>query len=201
LGHSFDGESASDYSVCITAEVRGELCYVVDVLRDRFDYPDLRRTAIDHAIRHRAELVIIENKGSGIQLLQEFSRGERGMPRAIPFTPEHDKVTRMYSQCAKIEAGHVLLPSDAPWLPLFKSELLQFPHGKYDDQVDCFSQLLAWIGRQNEVRFEADFGYGDDAIKVVPAPVVTIKPTILVQRRVAGRLQLVRWDPEKGFCN
>jgi phage terminase large subunit-like protein len=84
LGHSFDGESASDYSVCITAEVRGELCYVVDVLRDRFDYPDLRRTAIDHANRHRAELVIIENKGSGIQLLQEFSRGERGMPRRSP---------------------------------------------------------------------------------------------------------------------
>jgi|HubBroStandDraft_1064217.scaffolds.fasta_scaffold30469_1 predicted phage terminase large subunit-like protein len=51
----------------------------------------------------------------------------------------------MYSQCAKIEAGHVLLPSDAPWLPLFKSELLQFPHGKYDDQVDSFSQLLAWM--------------------------------------------------------
>ena len=35
----------------------------------------------------------------------------------------------------KIEAGHVYLPRRAEWLEDFRTELLQFPKGRYDDQV------------------------------------------------------------------
>jgi len=189
----------SDYSVCITARVRGNLCYVIDVLRQRLDYPDLRRTVIEHALKWCADAVVIENKGSGMQLLQEFSRAERGMPTAISFTPDRDKVTRMYTQCAKIESGHVLLPRDATWFSDFKSELLQFPKGRYDDQVDSLSQLLIWLG-EREVHFSADFGKSEDhSNRAVVAPVAPIKPKILVERKVGGRLKWVRWDPENGF--
>jgi phage terminase large subunit-like protein len=47
-------------------------------------------------------------------------------------------------QSAKIEAGHVHLPRDADWLDSFLLELLAFPHGKHDDQVDSVSQFLMW---------------------------------------------------------
>ena len=50
----------------------------------------------------------------------------------------------MSVQSAKIEAGRVLLPKRAPWLFEFKAEIMQFPQGKHDDQVDSLSQLLAW---------------------------------------------------------
>jgi hypothetical protein len=40
------------------------------------------------------------------------------------------------------------LPQEASWLSDFRSELLSFPNGKHDDQVDAFSQLLGWIRRQ-----------------------------------------------------
>jgi phage terminase large subunit-like protein len=46
--------------------------------------------------------------------------------------------------CSIIEEGEVTLPSDAPWLGLFKTELLAFPNGRNDDQVDAFAQLLAY---------------------------------------------------------
>ena len=52
---------------------------------------------------------------------------------------------RMSAQSAKIEAGYVLLPERAPWLQDFQTEILQFPHGRHDDQVDSLSQFLMWI--------------------------------------------------------
>ncbi|MCH7871277.1 MAG: hypothetical protein IID33_06215 [Planctomycetes bacterium] len=48
---------------------------------------------------------------------------------------------------AKIEAGYVLLPERAPWLQDFQTEILQFPAGKHDDQVDSLSQFLNWVSR------------------------------------------------------
>ena len=59
--------------------------------------------------------------------------------------PEGDKVMRMSAQTAKIEAGAVDLPHHAPWLDDLKSELLAFPLGLHDDQVDSISQALNWL--------------------------------------------------------
>ena len=55
----------------------------------------------------------------------------------------------MAAQTAKIEAGRVYLPEDAPWLGEFLSELLAFPNGQHDDQVDSVSQFLFWWQREN----------------------------------------------------
>ena len=48
----------------------------------------------------------------------------------------------MAAQTAPIEAGAVYLPRQAQWLDEFKAEILAFPRGKHDDQVDAFSQAL-----------------------------------------------------------
>jgi phage terminase large subunit-like protein len=50
----------------------------------------------------------------------------------------------MVAQSAKIEAGHVYLPRNADWLDTFMLELLAFPYGRHDDQVDSVSQFLKW---------------------------------------------------------
>jgi len=54
----------------------------------------------------------------------------------------------MAAQSAKIEAGHVYLPRGADWLDTFLLELLAFPNGRYDDQVDSVSQFLKWSAMQ-----------------------------------------------------
>jgi predicted phage terminase large subunit-like protein len=54
---------------------------------------------------------------------------------------------RMSAQTAKIEAGAVHLPRQAAWLDDLRSELLAFPQGLHDDQVDSISQALKWISR------------------------------------------------------
>ena len=63
----------------------------------------------------------------------------------IAVVPEADKITRMASQSAKIEAGRMFLPEDAPWFGDFHTEILQFPYGRHDDQVDSVSQFLNWV--------------------------------------------------------
>ena len=49
---------------------------------------------------------------------------------------------------AMIEAGHLLLPAEAPWLAELRSELLGFPNARHDDQVDALSQLLAYVRKR-----------------------------------------------------
>lgn len=53
--------------------------------------------------------------------------------------PVASKEERFKGCLAEVEAGHFLLPSEAPCLAEFRSELKAFPQGKYDDQVDSFS--------------------------------------------------------------
>ena len=141
-------EELSDYSVCTTWLIKGNDFYLVNVLRQKLNYPDLKRRVIEHALTVKPDAIIIEDKGSGTSLIQDLCRTNLGgLPYPIPFRPDKDKVTRMHAQSAKIEAGHVLLPRQAAWLEDFRTELLQFPRGRYDDQVDSVSQFLNWIER------------------------------------------------------
>jgi predicted phage terminase large subunit-like protein len=88
--------------------------------------------------------VLIEDAGSGTSLIQDLH--DQNIP-AIGIRPEGDKVIRMSAQTAKIEGGAVHLPKQAPWLDELRTEILAFPHGLHDDQVDSISQALNWISR------------------------------------------------------
>jgi predicted phage terminase large subunit-like protein len=133
----------SDYSVCIVVLARGETVYVLDVLRDRLDYPALKRKTIEiHQQWRRAArnyALLIENKGSGMSLIQDLRQLNIHAARV---DPEGDKIMRMNRQTARIEAGSVFLPTHAPWLDDFRSEMMAFPAGRYNDQVDALSQAL-----------------------------------------------------------
>ena len=67
------------------------------------------------------------------------------IPSLIAIEPEGDKLTRAAAQSSVIEAGQVHIPQQADWLGDLRNEILQFPNGHYDDQVDSISQFLNWI--------------------------------------------------------
>jgi predicted phage terminase large subunit-like protein len=136
---------ANDYSVCTTWRMIKADYYLVDVFRARLQYPDLRRKVASLAAKHGAGTILIENAGPGMALLQDLCRDlPRGMARPLGQKPEGSKADRMVAQSAKIEAGHVHLPREADWLDIFLLELLAFPNGRHDDQVDSVSQFLTW---------------------------------------------------------
>jgi predicted phage terminase large subunit-like protein len=67
--------------------------------------------------------------------------GRRGAVRLVPI--ERDKIGRLYVNQAKFEAGLVLFPKGAPFLPALEAEVLTFPQSKTDDQVDSITQALS----------------------------------------------------------
>jgi predicted phage terminase large subunit-like protein len=135
----------NDYSVGTTWLKRKEDYYLLDVLRVRLEYPELLRKIVSHAKARGTKEVLIEDASSGTSLTQDLRRS--GPFRPIVIKPEKDKAVRLEGQSALIEAGHVLLPESAPWLADFLNELLAFPGGRFDDQVDSFSQFLGWAAR------------------------------------------------------
>lgn len=136
---------ANDYSVCTTWRMIKKDYYLVEVFHGRLQYPELRRKIAGLATRHNAQTILIENAGPGMALLQDlWNNLPHGMPRPLGPKPEGSKTERMVAQSAKIEAGHVLLPQEAVWLDAFLLELLAFPNGRHDDQVDSVSQFLNW---------------------------------------------------------
>lgn len=136
----------NDWSVCITAVLRDKKLYIIDVWRGRVEFPELRDKAIELARLHGAGTLLIEDKASGQQLIQTLRGANlRGVPEPIAINPEGDKVSRAIGVSSMVEAGQVFLPAEGHWLGEFKSEVLSFPSGKYDDQVDALSQLLGWV--------------------------------------------------------
>jgi predicted phage terminase large subunit-like protein len=136
----------NDYSVCTTWLAHRNDAYLVHVYRDRVDYPELRRKVVAMAAEHGATTILIEDVALGMNLLQDLRANlPGGMTGPIGIKPEGSKVDRMAAQSAKIEAGHVHLPKNAPWLGDFLNELLSFPNGRHDDQVDSVSQFLRWL--------------------------------------------------------
>jgi predicted phage terminase large subunit-like protein len=133
----------NDYSVCITALIRGQDVYLLKIYRVRVEYPDLRKLVLEKMTLTGPDEVIIEAADAGRQLVQELRRMDLpGRPRLQCCVPKDSKVVRMAAQSAKLEAGRVYIPRDGDWLADFQREVLQFPKGKHDDQIDALSQLL-----------------------------------------------------------
>ena len=134
----------NDFSVCTTWGVaKKQHLYLLHVFRARLEYPELKRTILRHAELHKAKSVVIEDKASGTQLLQDLKHD--GFDMVTAYKGDGDKVMRMFAVTSTIEDGFVHIPESAEWLGQYLFELIVFPNGKYDDQVDSTSQALGWI--------------------------------------------------------
>jgi len=139
----------NDYSVCTTWGVKNKKNYLLHVERSRMEYPDLKRAVIQLAERFRPTNILIEDKASGTQLIQELIRG--GVSCITPYEPTMEKVMRLRSITSTIENGFVHLPTESHWLATYVDELKTVPFGKHDDQADSTSQALEWLNRGSHV--------------------------------------------------
>lgn len=135
----------SDYSVGTTWGVLPKKFYLLDVFRQKLNYPDLKRAILEQRKMHGVNNIIIEDKASGTQLIQDLNSELVWGVNAYKPPPGNDKIMRLYSQCAQFENGFVLLPQNAPWLADYVNELTGFPGTPYDDQVDSTTQFLDYI--------------------------------------------------------
>jgi predicted phage terminase large subunit-like protein len=135
----------SDFSVCTTWGVKGKDLFLLGLFRQRLEYPALKRAVREQQRLFDANEVLIEDKASGTQLIQELiADGCHGVTR---YEPKCDKIMRLHAQTGVIENGFVYIPETAPWLAEFLHEMTVFPKGKHDDQVDSTAQFLDWFKR------------------------------------------------------
>jgi predicted phage terminase large subunit-like protein len=139
----------ADYSVGTVWQVHdgGKNVYLVDLVRGRFEFPELVGSA--EALFRKWKTVgfthlIIEDKGSGTSLIQAL-KNKSIWAAHHNMKLDGDKVMRISAQAAQFHAGSVHFPENAPWLGELLAELLAFPGGKHDDQVDSISQALGYI--------------------------------------------------------
>ena len=86
------------------------------------------------------DMILIEQKGSGMPLTQELRR--MGIP-VTPFTPGRgaDKFTRMHACAPVFESGMVWCP-DTNFADEVMEECASFPNGEHDDLADSMTQAI-----------------------------------------------------------
>ena len=134
----------SDYSACVTIlDVDRKNFYILDVFRARLDFPALKRKIIEMRELWNVDKVVIENKGAGMSMIQQLK--SEHFYNIVAYEPKGSKEDRICAQSALIEAGSVHIPRDAKWIDNFRTEVVSFPYGRHDDQIDALSQGLHWL--------------------------------------------------------
>jgi predicted phage terminase large subunit-like protein len=100
----------SDFSVCTSWGILGKDLYLLDVLRRRTE--ELERAVREQYARFRPNVVLIEDKASGTQLIQELVQD--GLYAVTRYQPQSDKVMRLHAQTAMIENGFLTWRRGSP---------------------------------------------------------------------------------------
>jgi len=139
----------SSFTVGQTWAVVDNKYYLIDQVRKRMEYPELKRQVINQYHTHLPNAVLVEDKASGQSLVQDLRR-TTGIP-IIPIKPiAGDKELRAQLVSPLCEARLVQLPYKKPdWLLDFFEEIVGFPNGQFDDQVDAMSQALSYLKNKN----------------------------------------------------
>ena len=128
---------------------------LLDSIRERFDFPELKRVAYENYIHWDPDSVIIESKASGLPLTQELRA--MGIP-VQNYSPNRgqDKIARTNAVAPLFESGMVWVP-ETRWAEQLVEELTEFPQGDHDDLVDSTSQALLRFRQGGFIRQPSDY--------------------------------------------
>lgn len=133
----------ADYSVGTVWGAKGIDYFLLDLVRGRWEFPELRRQVQSLTERWEVNATIIEDTETGRALAQDLRRTKA--LASILHKPRLDKEARFLAQSSLFKAGQVHVPQDVPWLGEWTSELIGFPNKAHDDQVDSTSQALHYL--------------------------------------------------------
>ena len=144
---AFMKKETADYSAITTwgvfyrNEDSGPQLILLDAVKDRFEFPELRRIALEQYNYWKPESVIVESKASGLPLTYELRK--MGIP-VINYTPSkgNDKHTRVNSVAPLFESGCIWAPKNKEFAQEVIEECAAFPYGDHDDLVDSMTQAV-----------------------------------------------------------
>jgi predicted phage terminase large subunit-like protein len=164
---AYSKKETADYSVISTWGVftpdsdSGPNIILLGVRRGRWDFPELKRIALEEYKYWNPDNVLIEAKATGTPLQQELRRV--GIPVTM-YSPGGrkagtDKISRANAIAPILESGMVWASEDE-WAQEMIEECASFPNGSNDDQVDSMSMALSRFRMGNFISLNLD--YEDD---------------------------------------
>ena len=163
---AFSKSDRADYSAVTTwgifteSESNEEHIMLLDAVKGRWEFPQLKEEANELYKLYDPDMVLIEQKGSGMPLTQELRR--MGIP-VTPFTPSRgaDKFTRMHSCAPVFESGMVWCP-ETNFADEVMEECASFPNGEHDDLADSMTQAILRFRQGGFIITPTDYNDEDD---------------------------------------
>jgi predicted phage terminase large subunit-like protein len=158
---AFLKKETADYSAITTwgifypTEDSGPNLILLDAIKERYEFPELRRKALEQYEYWKPETVIVEAKASGLPLTYELRK--MNIP-VMNFTPSkgNDKHARVNSVAPLFESGMIWAPEKK-----FAEEVIEecaaFPYGDHDDLVDSTTQALMRFRQGGFVQHPEDY--------------------------------------------
>ena len=159
---AFSAKETADYSAITTwgiffpQEDGKPAMILLDAIKGKYDFPELKAIAMDQYKYWEPETVIIEAKATGEPLMQEFRR--MGIP-VIPFVPSRgkDKHSRVNATAPVFEGGQIYYPEGEKYAEEVIEECAAFPHGANDDYVDSTTQAVLRYRQGNFIDMLSDY--------------------------------------------
>jgi predicted phage terminase large subunit-like protein len=148
---SFKGSEGSDFVVGGVLGTDGVDYYLMDLTRGRMGFNSAVTAIKTMSGKHpKATKKVIEDKANGPAIIDSLKKELTGI---TPYSPKDSKVARLNAVAPIFEAGNFWLPdpSIAPWVNDYIEELVGFPTGAHDDQVDMTTQGLLELRNNNNV--------------------------------------------------
>ena len=155
-----DYSAVTTWGIFVEPDTNEEHIMLLDAVKGRWEFPQLKEEANELYKLYDPDMVLIEQKGSGMPLTQELRR--MGIP-VTPFTPSRgaDKFTRMHSCAPVFESGMVWCP-ETNFADEVMEECASFPNGEHDDLADSMTQAILRFRQGGFIVTPTDYNDEDD---------------------------------------
>jgi len=159
---AFMKKETADYSAITTWGVfrqnddSPEQLILLDALKERLEFPDLRRVAKEQYDYWQPETVLVEAKASGLPLTYELRK--MGIP-VVNYTPSkgNDKHSRVNAVSPIFESGMIWAPKEKSFAQEVIEECAAFPYGDHDDLVDSMTQAILRFRQGGLIQHPEDY--------------------------------------------
>ena len=150
----------SDFSVCHTWGVfindddGSSNVILLNKIKGKYEFPELKTMAHEQYKEWEPDSVIVEAKASGQPLIDEMRRSGIFVQDFSPGKGQ-DKIARLNAVADMFASGHVWFP-ETSWAAATVEEILAFPAGEHDDEVDTMTLALMRIRKGGMLRLSTD---------------------------------------------
>ena len=136
--------------MCTVGIDKNQNVFVLDLIRRKAEAPDVLKLL--EAVYEKWNPAVIGIESAGYQLaLIQIAKRQTALP-IVRLKADKDKFSRALPLSAKMESGLVYFPLDMMWYADLEKEMLQFPAGEHDDQVDALAYGILQTSNKNRYK-------------------------------------------------